>query len=85
MAGQDAHRCAHCAWCVRCAFRAFSDAVLVLQYNDVAILTLDSPVQFRRDIRPICMPSGSAAYAGKTATVIGWGSLRESKDTHKGL
>ncbi|XP_034237241.1 serine proteinase stubble-like [Thrips palmi] len=47
-------------------------------YNDVAILTLDSPVQFRRDIRPICMPSGSAAYAGKTATVIGWGSLRES-------
>ncbi|XP_052126172.1 proclotting enzyme-like [Frankliniella occidentalis] len=47
-------------------------------YNDVAILTLDSPVQYRRDIRPICMPSGSAGYSGKTATVIGWGSLRES-------
>ncbi|KAJ1523857.1 hypothetical protein ONE63_010413 [Megalurothrips usitatus] len=48
-------------------------------YNDVAILTLDSPVQYRHDIRPICMPgSGGQQYSGKTATVIGWGSLRES-------
>ncbi|XP_071454280.1 serine proteinase stubble-like [Hetaerina americana] len=46
-------------------------------YNDVAILTLDSPVTFTRNIKPICLPSGSAQYAGQTATVIGWGSLRE--------
>lgn len=47
-------------------------------YNDIAILTLDSPVQFNKQIRPICLPSGSSSYAGNTATVIGWGSLRES-------
>ncbi|PSN45342.1 hypothetical protein C0J52_18715 [Blattella germanica] len=46
-------------------------------YNDVAILTMDSPVTFTHKIRPICLPSGNALYAGLTATVIGWGSLRE--------
>ncbi|KPJ16708.1 Proclotting enzyme [Papilio machaon] len=48
------------------------------QYNDVAILTLDKPVKFSKTIRPICLPSGNRAYAGQVATVIGWGSLRES-------
>ncbi|XP_012272269.1 proclotting enzyme [Orussus abietinus] len=47
-------------------------------YNDVAILTLDQPVPFTEQIRPICLPTGSQLYQGKTATVIGWGSLRES-------
>jgi len=48
-------------------------------YNDIAILTLDSPVQFSKQVRPICLPTTSSeSYAGKTATVIGWGSLRES-------
>lgn len=39
---------------------------------------MDSPVQFTQQIRPICLPSGSANYASQTATVIGWGSLQES-------
>ncbi|XP_059480356.1 proclotting enzyme-like [Neocloeon triangulifer] len=47
-------------------------------YNDIAILTLDSPVTFTSMIRPICLPTGSDAYDGKKATVVGWGSLRES-------
>ncbi|XP_028038367.1 proclotting enzyme-like [Bombyx mandarina] len=47
-------------------------------YNDIAILTLDQPVTFTKNIRPICLPSGGRAYAGLVATVIGWGSLRES-------
>ncbi|XP_045445381.1 proclotting enzyme-like [Melitaea cinxia] len=47
-------------------------------YNDVAILTLDQPVTFTKNIRPICLPSGGRAYSGQIATVIGWGSLRES-------
>ncbi|VVD01337.1 unnamed protein product [Leptidea sinapis] len=47
-------------------------------YNDVSILTLDQPVSFTKNIRPICLPSGGRAYAGTVATVIGWGSLRES-------
>lgn len=47
-------------------------------YNDVAVLTLHESVQFSERIRPICLPTGSQLYTGKTATVIGWGSLRES-------
>ncbi|XP_026492652.2 proclotting enzyme-like isoform X3 [Vanessa tameamea] len=47
-------------------------------YNDVAILTLDQPVTFTKHIRPVCLPGGSRAYSGMVATVIGWGSLRES-------
>ncbi|XP_076233544.1 serine proteinase stubble [Calliopsis andreniformis] len=47
-------------------------------YNDIALLTLSEPVQFSEQIRPICLPSGSQLYSGKSATVIGWGSLRES-------
>ncbi|XP_072944154.1 uncharacterized protein l(2)k05911 isoform X2 [Epargyreus clarus] len=46
-------------------------------YNDVAILTLDQPITFTKNIRPVCLPGGSRAYAGLIATVIGWGSLRE--------
>ncbi|XP_030764204.1 serine protease 44-like [Sitophilus oryzae] len=48
-------------------------------YNDISILTLDSPVQFSNVIRPICLPSaGGRDLAGSTGTVIGWGSIRES-------
>jgi len=57
--------------------RGFNSRTL---YNDVAILTLSEPVEFTEQIRPICLPSGSQLYAGKTATVIGWGSLRESRN-----
>ncbi|XP_014238744.2 proclotting enzyme-like [Trichogramma pretiosum] len=46
-------------------------------YNDVALLTLNEPVQFSETIRPVCLPSGANLYSGKRATVIGWGSLRE--------
>ncbi|CAH1153687.1 unnamed protein product [Phaedon cochleariae] len=47
-------------------------------YNDIAILTLDSPVDFSKHVRPLCLPTGSSDFSGRTATVIGWGSLRES-------
>lgn len=56
--------------------RGFNSRTL---YNDVAVLTLSESVEFTEQIRPICLPSGSQLYQGKTATVIGWGSLRESK------
>lgn len=52
--------------------------MLIFQYYDVAVITMDSPVAFTKKIKPICLPTGGATYAGKTATVIGWGSLRES-------
>lgn len=49
-------------------------------YNDVAVLTLDQPVTFTKNIHPICLPGagGRSTYQGRVATVIGWGSLRES-------
>ncbi|XP_043462050.1 serine protease 44-like [Leptopilina heterotoma] len=47
-------------------------------YNDVALLTLNEPVEFSEQIRPICLPSGRDLYNHQEATVIGWGSLRES-------
>lgn len=47
-------------------------------YNDISILTIDQPATFTKNIHPICLPGGSRAYAGLVATVIGWGSLRES-------
>lgn len=55
--------------------------IFLFQYNDIALLTLDSPVKFSKQVRSICLPQGRTLYAGKTATVIGWGSLRESKAT----
>ncbi|XP_065204934.1 proclotting enzyme-like [Planococcus citri] len=50
-------------------------------YNDIALLTLDSPVPFSRNIRPICLPQGRTQYHGRMATVIGWGSLKEMGPT----
>jgi len=48
-------------------------------YSDISILTLDQPVPFSRSIRPVCLPSPSSRqYNGLTATVVGWGSLREN-------
>ncbi|XP_055637867.1 transmembrane protease serine 9-like [Toxorhynchites rutilus septentrionalis] len=48
-------------------------------YNDVAVLTMDKPVPFSKSVRPVCLPEGSSRTpAGMTATVIGWGSLREN-------
>ncbi|XP_062707054.1 transmembrane protease serine 9 [Aedes albopictus] len=47
-------------------------------YNDVAVLTMDQPVQFTKSVRPICLPTGGADSRGATATVIGWGSLQEN-------
>lgn len=51
------------------------------QYNDVAVLTMDQAVPFTKQVRPICLPAADStrAYSGLTATVIGWGSLRESR------
>lgn len=48
-------------------------------YNDVALLTLDSPVQYSKAVRPICLPTTTKSYGGSYGIVAGWGSLRESK------
>lgn len=46
--------------------------------NDLALLELESPIQFDAHIVPICMPADDADYTGKMATVTGWGRLKYS-------
>jgi len=46
------------------------------QDNDFAIIQLASPVTFTAAVSPVCLPtSSSSSFAGKTATVTGWGTL----------
>ena len=48
--------------------------------NDLAILELESPVEFRPYVVPICLPSTSDGdFHGDKATVTGWGKLSHSK------
>ncbi|XP_014276558.1 serine protease filzig [Halyomorpha halys] len=44
--------------------------------NDIALLELDSPVQFDQHIVPICMPKDNEDFTGRIATVTGWGRLK---------
>ena len=44
--------------------------------NDIALLELDSPVQFDQHIVPICMPKDAEDFTGRIATVTGWGRLK---------
>lgn len=47
--------------------------------NDLALLELESPVQFDTHIVPICMPDDNEDFTGQMATVTGWGRLKYSK------
>lgn len=44
---------------------------------DLALLRFYEPVQYRRNIVPVCLPVGNDTYIGKRATVTGWGRLYE--------
>ncbi|XP_011186964.1 serine protease filzig [Zeugodacus cucurbitae] len=44
--------------------------------NDLALLELESTVQFDTHIVPICMPNDQADFTGRMATVTGWGRLK---------
>ncbi|XP_046654787.1 trypsin-1-like isoform X1 [Daphnia pulicaria] len=48
-------------------------------YNDIAILTMESPVLFTSKISPVCLPPAGSTdqYTDKDAAVIGWGALKE--------
>ncbi|XP_019868245.2 trypsin-1 isoform X2 [Aethina tumida] len=46
-------------------------------YNhDIALLKLRKPVEFTKNIKPVCLPTLSEP-AGKTGTVVGWGRTAE--------
>lgn len=45
---------------------------------DIAVLELDSPVSFTKEIQPICLPDASHEFpAGKEIWVTGWGATQE--------
>lgn len=51
----------------------------MFQHKDVAIISLETPVPANMaNVRPVCLPNGQDDYAEQTATVVGWGSLREN-------
>ncbi|XP_046451012.1 trypsin-1-like isoform X2 [Daphnia pulex] len=45
--------------------------------NDIALLTLASPVTFTPAISPVCLPETSEQYAYKDAAIVGWGTVKE--------
>ena len=48
--------------------------------NDIALLELESPVQFDQHIVPICLPEDNEDFVGRMATVSGWGRLKYGKN-----
>ncbi|KAL7307249.1 hypothetical protein TKK_0000970 [Trichogramma kaykai] len=46
--------------------------------NDLALLELETPIQFDVHIVPICMPDDDTDYTNRMATVTGWGRLKYS-------
>ena len=50
-----------------------------MQYNDIALLTLDSPIKFTSTMSPVCLPNSATSdkYANQEAAVIGWGAIKE--------
>jgi hypothetical protein len=43
--------------------------------NDLALIELDSSVQFERHIQPICLPVRGDQFIDAEANVSGWGLL----------
>jgi len=54
--------------------KGFSSKTL---HNDVAILTMESPVRETEHIKRIELAAGSNKFVGYQVTVAGWGTLRE--------
>jgi len=54
--------------------KGFSSKTL---HYDVAILTLEDPVDFNEYISPICLARGNNQYEYQRVTVSGWGTLQD--------
>lgn len=49
--------------------------------NDIALLELESPVNYDQHIVPICMPDDEDDFTGRMAVVTGWGRLKYGERT----
>ena len=54
--------------------------------NDIAILKLEKPLEFNKNIQPACLPSDDfEPEVGSTCFVSGWGTKKEGKWYSKSL
>jgi hypothetical protein len=55
--------------------------IFAVQFNDIAILTMASPVAFTETISPVCLPPRETnhQYVGQLAIVKGWGATGEEE------
>lgn len=52
-------------------------------YNDIAILTLETPARMSKSVKPICLPNRRySTFANQRVTVTGWGALNEEGTEH---
>ena len=51
--------------------------------NDIALLKLSRPVQYKEHIIPVCLPKYKQTFEGKTATVVGWGRTKHGELIYK--
>ena len=54
-----------------------------IEGSDIAVITLDRPVQFSNKIRPICLPANprQEQFEKKTAVIAGWGMFDNANKT----
>lgn len=55
----------------------------MLQYNDIAVLTVEPAIVYSTAISPVCLPAASTAvdpFKGQDAAIMGWGKLKSGKD-----
>ena len=52
-------------------------------YNDIAIMTLETPARMSKSVKPICLPNRRySTFANQRVTVTGWGALNEEGTEH---
>ena len=57
--------------------------LFILQYNDVAILTLANCANTQSNYaKPICLPTGDNTFVNEKVTVAGWGALSSGNLNH---
>ncbi|KAM7312924.1 brain-specific serine protease 4 [Ixodes scapularis] len=45
--------------------------------NDIALLELSKDIEFNRYVIPICLPSTTINLTGRSATIAGWGNIKD--------
>ncbi|KAH9637480.1 hypothetical protein HF086_010891 [Spodoptera exigua] len=53
--------------------------------NDIAIASLNQPVQFSDNIVPICLPLPGEIFTNRIGTIVGWGRVGVEKSSSKVL